>query len=200
MLDWLDTSIKPESVTASETGDDSGEAQGNPVFPVSRFCNMPSRKQNDPESHAAQGFPVSRFSRFKNRGEPTGNALTSEEKAAGIPERLPDLLDAVAAILAPQEVEDLRRQSQSEPDMVAELCRLILTADPRPSPEEVSELDRLIVRLCELEPWLAGYLPEIQEARRCMAPADVADNLARFRQWVREAECKGGRLAWAGRG
>lgn len=57
--------------------------------------------------------------------------------------------------------------------------------------EDVAELDRLIVRLAELEaPWLAGYLPGLLDARRRMAPIHVAENLANFRRWVAEAEVR----------
>ncbi len=59
------------------------------------------------------------------------------------------------------------------------------------TPEDVAELDALIVRLAELEaPWLGGYLPVIQGARRRMAPIHVAEALSQFRQWVAEAEAR----------
>lgn len=53
--------------------------------------------------------------------------------------------------------------------------------------EDVAELDRLIERLCQLEPWLADALPEMQEARRCMAPANLAESLELFRGYVQAA-------------
>lgn len=57
-----------------------------------------------------------------------------------------------------------------------------------PTLEEVEELDRLIVRLCDLVPWLSGFLPEIQAARRRMAPSGVAQELVKFRRWVAASE------------
>ena len=87
-------------------------------------------------------------------------------------------------------LDDLETQAGTNPERLAELCRLALAAPLSPSPEDTAELDALMVRLCELEPWLIGYLPEMQTARRCMAPANVAESLACFRQYVREAEAK----------
>ena len=111
-----------------------------------------------------------------------------EEKAEDISEPLPDLLNAMAAVLDPAEVDELRSMAQGNPEQAAEVCRLILAAPPFPTEADAAELDRLIVRLCELEPWLAGYLPEMHAARRAMAPARYPLELSRFRQWVREAE------------
>ena len=199
MLDWLNHAKAPDA-PPPETAGDSKEVRGSPVFPVSRFHETASRIPSGPETRMDKGFPVSRFSRFQNEGGPNESSPACEEKASGIPQPLPDLLDAIAGFLTPQEVEDLRRQSRTEPGKVAELCRLILAAQPFPTPVEVAELDALIIRLCEIEPWLAGYLPEMQEARRRMAPANVADSLAHFRHWVREAEGNAGRPTGAGRG
>lgn len=113
-----------------------------------------------------------------------------KEEATGTPSPLPELFNALAAILAPAEVEELRTLASTEPDTVAEACRLILAAPPFPSAEDAAELDRLILRLCDLEPWLAGYLPAMQAARLNLAPARYREELARFRQWVRQAEAK----------
>lgn len=99
------------------------------------------------------------------------------------------LLTAAEARIGPGGLKELRPQAGGDPKRLAELCRLILAAPPAPTAEDVAELDHLIVRLCELEaPWLEGFLPEIQDARRRMAPAHVAENLANFRRWVAEAE------------
>lgn len=99
------------------------------------------------------------------------------------------LLTAAEARIGPGGLNELRTQAAGDPERLAELCRLILAAPPSPTDEEIAELDRLIVRLCELEaPWLEGFLPEIQDARRRMAPAHVAENLANFRRWVAAAE------------
>lgn len=105
----------------------------------------------------------------------------------------------MAAILTADELGHLRAMSGTDPDTVADACRLILIAPAYPTPEDVAELDGLMVRLCALVPWLAGFLPEMQAARHRMAPADVADNLARFRIWVVRAE-EPGRAARLGRG
>jgi hypothetical protein len=71
---------------------------------------------------------------------------------------------------------------------------------PELFPEDVAELDALMVCLCELEPWLAGYLPEMQATRRSMAPANVAESLTQFRGYVREAEARRGAVLGAGDG
>ena len=112
------------------------------------------------------------------------------QEPAGTPSSMPELFNALAAILAPGEVEELRTLARTEPDTVAETCRLMLASPAFPTAEDAAELDRLIVRLCDLEPWLAGYLPAMQQARQNMAPARHPEELARFRQWVREAEAK----------
>lgn len=99
------------------------------------------------------------------------------------------LLTAAEARIGPGGLNELRTQAGGDPERLAELCRLILAAPPAPTAEEIAELDHLIVRLCDLEaPWLEGFLPEIQDARRRMAPVHVAENLANFRRWVTEAE------------
>lgn len=124
-----------------------------------------------------------------------------EKKARAIPEHLPDLLNAMAAVLDPAEVDELREQARAEPDTVAEVCRLILAAPSFPTAEDAAKLDRLIVRLCDLEPWLAGYLPEMQAARLAMAPARYPLELSRFRAWVKQAEERNGAaLVGAGHG
>jgi hypothetical protein len=100
-----------------------------------------------------------------------------------------ELLNAVEARIGSGGLDELRTQAGEEPGRLAELCRLILAAPPAPTAEDIAELDRLIVRLAELEaPWLAGYLPGMLEARRRMAPIHVAENLSHFRRWVAEAE------------
>jgi hypothetical protein len=109
-------------------------------------------------------------------------------------------LDAVATRVGHATVEELQAQAGTDAERLAKLCRLILAAPPSPTPEDVAELDALMVRLCELEPWLAGYLPEMQSARRSMAPANVAQSLACFRQYVREAEARRGAVLGAGDG
>jgi hypothetical protein len=196
MLDWLNTPTESESATPREPGQDSGEVRGSPVFPVSRFRDgFPGNAKQPANPHGYAVFPVSRFSRFQNEGGPekdmeSGGAC--EEKARDISEPLPDLLNAMAAVLDPAEVDELRSMAAGNPEQAAEVCRLILAAPPFPTAEDAAELDRLILRLCDLEPWLAGYLPEMQAARQAMAPARYALELARFRQWVREAEAKHG--------
>jgi hypothetical protein len=196
MLDWLNSPAKAPASPAPEMADDSGEARGNPVFPVSRFRDgLPGNAKQAANPHGYAVFPVSRFSRFQNEGGPEKNTETGnagEKKAGAIPEHLPDLLNAMVAVLDPAEVDELREQARTEPDTVAEVCRLILAAPSFPTAEDVAELDRLILRLCDLEPWLAGYLPEMQAARLSMAPAQVHIDLARFREWVREAEARAG--------
>jgi hypothetical protein len=130
---------------------------------------------------------------------PTGRDC--KEGANGTPSPLPKLFNALAAILEPAEVEELRTLATTEPDTVAETCRLILAAPAFPTAEDAAELDRLIVRLCDLEPLLAGYLPAMRAARLNMAPARYHEELARFRQWVRQAEAKqAGALLGAGAG
>ena len=122
------------------------------------------------------------------KAPPAGRDCTQEP--AGTPSPLPKLFNALAAILAPAEVEELRTLARTEPGTVAETCRLILAAPAFPSAEDAAELDRLILRLCDLEPCLAGYLPAMQQARQNMAPARYPEELAKFRQWVRQAEAK----------
>jgi len=206
MLDWLDTATpkNPPNSAPPEIGHDSGEVQGDTIFPVSRFRETPEIQNREGwKPHGCEVFPVSRFSRFQNRGVPERNGENGPQagdETQAIPEHLPELLDAVAAILTAGELEHLRAMSGTDPDTVADACRLILTAPPFPTPEDVAELDRRILKLCDLEPWLAGYLPELQAARRRMAPADVALNLAKFAEWIREAETKPGRRAGAGSG
>ena len=192
MLDWLNTLPKSESTPPPESAQDSGEIQGLPVFPVSRFRETPSRFQNRPESRMDKGFPV--FPVEKTGGpEIKPNAGTDcEEKGGGIPEHLPDFLDAMAAILDPAEVDELRSMAAGNPEQAAEVCRLILAAPPFPTAVDAAELDRLIVQLCDLEPWLVGYLPEMQAARLAMAPARYPLELSRFRAWVKQAEEKHG--------
>lgn len=109
-------------------------------------------------------------------------------------ERERDLLAAAESRIGPGGMDELRTQAGDDPDRLAELARLILASPPAPTAEDVAELDRLIVRLCELEkPWLEGFLPEMQDARRRMAPVHVAEALANFRRWVAEAETRNGR-------
>lgn len=196
MLDWLNTPAKAPDCPPPEIDADSGEARGSPVFPVSRILKcLPGNAKQAENPHGYAVFPVSRLSRFQNEGGPEKNTKTGnagEKKSGAIPEHLPDLLDAMAAVLDPAEVEELRGQARTEPDTVAEACRLILVAPPFPTAEDAAELDRLILRLCNLEPWLAGYLPEMQAARLRMAPARYPAELSCFRRWVREAEAKHG--------
>ena len=205
MLDWLDTSpAKTADISAPvQVGDDSGEVRGGPIFPVSRFRETPeiqNREGSNP--HGYEVSPVSRFSRFQNKGGADKDGKINaqcDDNPQAIPEHLPELLDAVAAILTAGELDHLRAMSDTEPDTVVDACRLILTAPTFPTLDAVAELDGLIVRLCGLVPWLSGFLPELQAARYRMAPADVADNLARFRRWVSKAEGKGS-AAGLGRG
>jgi hypothetical protein len=104
-----------------------------------------------------------------------------------------ELLTAAESRIGPGGINELRTQAGNDPDRLAELARLVLAAPPAPTAEDVAELDRLIVRLCELEkPWLEGYLPTMQDARRRMAPVHVAENVANFRRWVAEAESRNG--------
>jgi hypothetical protein len=197
MLDWLDatTPINPDYSAPVETGHVSGEVRGLPIFPVSRFLISPPGLEKHPANpHEYRVFPVSRFSRFQNKGGPDNEAINHAEtnaQNAPIPEHLPALLDAVAAHVSAPELDHLRTLSDTDPDTVANACRLILTGSTFPTVEAVAELDGLMVRLCGLVPWLAGFLPEMQAARYRMAPADVADNLYRFRRWVSKAEEQG---------
>ncbi len=173
----------------------------SPGFPVSQNTENQNREAANPRGYAVS--PVSRFSRFQNEGaaQQQGETANAREKnTPPISQPLPELLDAVAARVGPATVEELQSQAGANPDRLAQLCRLILAAPPSPTPQDVAELDALMVRLCELEPWLAGYLPEMQAARRSMAPANVAESLARFRQWVREAEARRGAVLGAGDG
>ena len=180
MLDWLNDS---------------------PGFPVSVNAENQNREAANPHGYAV--FPVSRFSRFQNEGaaqqrDETANAC--EKNTPPISQPLPELLDAVAVRVDPGTAEELQTQAGENPERLAQLCRLVLAAPPSPTPEDVAELDALMVRLCELEPWLSGYLPEMQAARRSMAPANVAESLARFREYVRDAEARRGGVLGAGDG
>jgi hypothetical protein len=173
----------------------------SPGTPVSENAENQNRAAANPHGYAV--FPEPRFSRSENEGaaqqqDETANAC--EKNATPLSQPLPELLDAVAARVGPATVEELQTQAGTDAERLAQLCRLILAAPPSPTPEDVAELDALMVRLCELEPWLAGYLPEMQAARRSMAPANVAESLARFRQWVREAEARRGAVLGAGDG
>lgn len=145
----------------------------SPGFPVPENAENQNREAANPHGYAVS--PVSRFSRFQNKGaaqqqDETANAC--EKKPAHISELIPAVLNALAAHLEPALPEENTE------------------APPSPTPEDVAELDALMVRLCELESWLAGYLPEMQAARRSMAPVNVAESLACFRQYVREAEAR----------
>jgi hypothetical protein len=173
----------------------------SPGTPVSENAENQNRAAANPHGYAV--FPEPRFSRSENEGaaqqqDETANAC--EKNAPPLSQPLPELLDAVAARVGPATVEELQTQAGTDAERLAQLCRLILAAPPSPTPEDVAELDALMVRLCELETWLAGYLPEMQAARRSMAPANVAESLARFRQWVREAEVRRGAVLGAGNG
>jgi hypothetical protein len=148
------------------------------------------------EAANPRGCWVLPISRFENEGGPEVSPEihhANDAKSGPIGEHLPALLDAVAALLTPEEGQEMRDLARTEPDKVAELCRLILAAPPFPSEQDAAELDALIVRLCELEPWLAGYQAEMLAARRDMAPVNYAEELAKFRGWVREAEARQGR-------
>ncbi|MDA8129665.1 MAG: hypothetical protein M0Z73_13345 [Betaproteobacteria bacterium] len=176
MLDWLNDS---------------------PGFPETENTDFQNREAANPRGYAV--FPVSRFSRFQNEGaaqQRDESANACEEKPAPIPE----LFEAVAAHVGPAGLAELKAQAGPDAERLAELCRLVLVAPPFPTSEDVAELDALMVRLCELEPWLTGYLSEMQSARRSMAPANVAGSLAEFRRFVREAEARRGAVLGAGRG
>ena len=173
----------------------------SPGFPVSENAENQNREAANP--HGYMAFPVSRFSRFQNEGaaqqqDETANAC--EKNTPSISQPLPELLNAVAARLGPAVLDDLQTQAGTNPERLAELCGLALAVPPSPTPEDAAELDALMVRLCELEPWLTGYLSEMQSARRSMAPANVAGSLAEFRRFVREAEARRGAVLGAGRG
>lgn len=120
----------------------------------------------------------------------TITAGTCEKIPRPISQPHPVLFDAVAARLGPAVLDELQTHAGTNPEHLAELCRLVLAAPPSPTPEDVTELDALMVRLCDLETWLAGYLPEMQSARQRMAPANVAESLTDFRRYVREAEAR----------
>lgn len=173
----------------------------SPGFPVSENAENQNREAANP--HGYKVSPVSRFSRFGNEGaaqRPNETANACEQIPAPISEPLPVLLDAIAARLGPAVLDELKAQAGVNTEHLAELCRLVLRSPLSPPPEDLAELDRLMVDLCELEPLLAGYLPEMQAARHCMAPANVTESLACFRQYVREAEAKRGAVLGAGGG
>jgi hypothetical protein len=170
----------------------------SPGFPVSENAENQNREAANP--HEYRVFPVSRFSRFQNEGaaqQQDKAANACEKNPAPISQPQPELLNAVAARLGRLAAEDLQTQAGGNAERLAELCRLVLAAAPSPTPGDVAELDALMVELCELEPWLAGYLPEMQAARRSMAPAAVAESLTAFRQYVREAEARRGAVLGA---
>lgn len=145
-------------------------------------------------------LPVSRFQNEGPAQQQDKTANACEKNTPPLSEHLPRLLDAVAARLGPAAVEELQTQAGGNAERLAELSRLVLAAPPSPTPDDVAELGALMVELCELEPWLAGYLPEMQAARRSMAPANVAESLTCFRQYVREAEARRGAVLGAGEG
>lgn len=196
MLNWLNTTSTPEKSDAPLLRNDSGEVRDCPIFPVSRKRETPentNREAANPRGYEV--FPVSRFSRFQNEGvteRTTENEHGGAGKTGQISRDLPGLLDAVAALLTPEEGQEIRAMATTQPEAAAELCRLILAAPPYPSAEDAAELDRLILRLCNLEPWLIGYQTEMLAARRDMAPANYAGELASFRRWVHEAEARHG--------
>jgi hypothetical protein len=194
MLDWLDadTTKTPADSRGTDSAPSSGEGRGVPVFPVSRNAKPLPGLGNGPLTRVVKpfpGFPVFPVSKQGGRGDnseksphPTGPSPHA------IPATLPGLLDAVAAHLTPDEAEHLRALSTTAPDIVANACRLILTTPDLPTPEDVAELDRRILALCDLEPWLAARRPDQQVARRRMALVDVPRHLARFADWICEAE------------
>jgi len=114
------------------------------------------------------------------------------ETDTGLSQALPAPLDTVAAFQTQEEGQEMRTLAATHTEQEAELFRLILAAPPFPTAEDAAELDALIVKLCLLEPCLAGYEAEMLAARRDMAPANYAEELAKFRRWVREAEAKHG--------
>jgi hypothetical protein len=151
----------------------------SPGFPETENADSQNREAANPHGYTVS--PVSRFSRFQNEGaaqqqDEDGNG--TEKNIQHISSLLPDVLEAIAANLEPA--------SPEEP--------------PSPTHEEIAELDALMVYLCELEPWLARYLPEMQAARRRMAPANLAESLACFRRYIREAEARRGAMLGAGDG
>lgn len=162
---------------APDRQDPSARAHG------ARFAADSQRFATD--SHA--GTPMNKGdSRDSRDSHDSRHAHTENEQPTGR-----DLLALVEARIDPAGLNELRGQAGNDPDRLARLARLTLASPPAPTLEDVDELDRLIVRLVELErPWLEGFLPEIQEARRRMAPIHVAENLANFRRWVAEAEAR----------
>jgi hypothetical protein len=173
----------------------------SPGIPETENGDFQNRAAANPHGYAV--FPEPRFSRSENEGaaqqeDETANA--SEKNAPPISQPLPELLGAVAARVGPAAIDELQAQADTNAERLAQLCRLILASPPSPTPEDVAELDALMVRLCELEPWLAGYLPEMQAARRSMAPANLAESLTQFRGYVREAEARRGAVLGAGDG
>ncbi|HQS99904.1 MAG: hypothetical protein B7Y26_03590 [Hydrogenophilales bacterium 16-64-46] len=149
----------------------------------SRFAQDSQRFARD--SHAETLYPCgdSRDSRDSH------DSRRAHTKIEQLTER--ELLSAAEARIGPGGLNELRTQAGKEPGRLAELARLIVATPPAPTAEDVAELDRLIVRLVELErPWLEGFLPTIQDARRRMAPIHVAENFANFRRWVAEAETR----------
>lgn len=163
----------------------------SPGFPVSENAENQNRETGNPRGCLVSRF--SRFSRLENEGgtqKPGESAPSVEKNTPPISNPIPDPFEAVAARLGPAVLDELKTQAGADAEHLANLCRLALAAPPSPTPEDAAELDRLMVDLCELEPWLAGYLPEMQAARRSMAPANVAESLTKFRQYVREAEAR----------
>lgn len=146
-----------------------------------RFANDSQRFAQD--SHA-ENLMDKGDSRDSQHSQDSRRAHTKNEH-----ER--NLLEAAESRIGTGGMDELRTQAGNDPARLAELARLILASPPAPTAKDVAELDRLIVRLCDLEaPWLEGFLHEIQDARRRMAPVHVAENLANFRRWVSEAEAR----------
>lgn len=147
-----------------------------------RFADDPQRFAKD--SHAGNRMDKG-DSRDSEDSHGSRRAHTKNDRLT-----IPELLRAVEARIGSGGLNELRSQAGGDPARLAELARLILAAPPAPTAEDIAELDRLIVRLAELEPWLAGYLPGLLESRRRMAPIHVAENLFYFRQWVADAEAR----------
>lgn len=168
---------------------------GETTFPV--FPEIETPKIENREGCKPSGVWVSRFSRLQNEGVREKHGTNVLIPLDAIPRNLPDLLALVEPFTDVEDRAHLSEQAESNLDHAAWYAWLLLLTPLPPTPEDLAELDRLIVRLCELVPWAKDEAPELLAWRRRMAPAQLAENLARFRSWVRHVEVE--RAAAVGR-
>ncbi|QSA97131.1 hypothetical protein [Methylococcus sp. EFPC2] len=198
MLKWLDTLATAEKPAASNALISTSVQFGKTTFPV--FPEIETPEIENREGWKPRGVWVSRFSRFSRlqneggREKHGANVLISLD---AIPRNLPDLMAAIEPFADAEDRAYLSEQAESNPDHAAWYAWLLLLTPPAPTPEDLAELDGLIVRLCELWPWSKDKASKLLACRERMAPARVAEDLARFRSWVRHAEVE--RAAAVGR-